>query len=142
MAQGGMHVADWDDDDDDDIELNETEIAEQEEAEEEKEDLTTALRQALKKPRYFAIIARGPEVLALLAQKKPFRSGTLRQVRREKGGKQVIQGICEGDGGLSLVFKCNSDLPKIKKSRLREFISDTTGLMLKPRFEIGGEAKG
>ena len=75
-------MADRDDDDDDN--LNEEELAEREE---EQEDLTTALRQALRKPRYFAIIARGPEVLALVAQKKPFRSGPLRRIRREKGGK-------------------------------------------------------
>ena len=129
-------MADRDDDDDDD--LTEEDLAEREE---EQEDLTTALRQALRKPRFFAIIARGPEVLALRAQKKPFRSGPLRQLRREKKGKQVIQGTCEGDGGLSLVFKCLGELPKIKKSRLREFISETTGLMLKPRFEVGGEVK-
>ena len=130
-------MADRDDNDDD--ELTEEELAEREE---EQEDLTTALRQALRKPRYFAIIARGAEVLALLAQKKPFRAGPLRQIRREKGGKQVIQGTCEGDGGLSLVFKCAGDLPKIKKSRLREFISETTGLMLKPRFELGASRDG
>jgi hypothetical protein len=124
-------VADWNDDDN---ELDEEELAA---AEEEREDLTAALRQARRKPRHFAIIARGAEMLALLAQKKPFRPAVLRQARREKGGKQVIQGICQGDGGAELVFKVEGELPKIKKSRLREFISEATGLMVKPRFETG-----
>jgi hypothetical protein len=106
-----------------------------EEAEEEREDLATALRQAKRKPRHFAIVAKGVEVLALYARKKPFRAGTLRQVRRETGGKQIIQGICQGDGGANLVFKVVGDPPKVKKSQLREFISKTTGMMIKPRFE-------
>jgi hypothetical protein len=55
--------------------------------------------------------------------------------RRENGGKQVIQGICEGQGGAKLVFKVEGAKPKIKKSRLREFISQSTGLMLKPTLQ-------
>lgn len=119
----------WDDDD-----LDEDELAE---AEEDREDLATALRQARRKPRHFGIVARGAEILAMLAQRKPIRPGILRQLRRDKGGKQIITGICEGDGGASLAFKVDGDLPKIKKSHLREFISEATGLMTKPRFEAG-----
>lgn len=116
-----------DDDLDDDDELEELEA--------EREDLKTALVQAKKKPRHFAIIAKGAEVLALFAQKKPLRPGTLRQARRDAGGKQIIQGICQGEGGTNLVFKVEGKPPKVKKNRLRQFISDQTGLMLKPRFE-------
>src|SRR5262245_8170759 len=89
-----------------------------------------------KKPRYFAIITKGPAVLSLLAQKRPLKDGAIRRERRAKKGKKVIQGICQGDGGAKLIFKVAGDKPKIKKSTLREFISDTTGLMLKPRFEV------
>lgn len=121
---------------DDDDDLDEDEL---EELEEEREDLATALRQARKKPRHFALIAKGADVVALLAGKKPFRPGNLRQVRRETGGKQVVQGICQGDGGASLVFKVAGNPPKVKKSRLREFISEATGLMVKPRFEEAKE---
>ena len=106
-----------------------------EDREDEREDLKSALVQARKKPRHFAIIAKGPEVLALFAQKKPFRDGMLRQERRDEGGKQVIEGVCQGDGGTKLVFKVEGDVPKIKKSALRQFITSETGLMLKPRFE-------
>jgi hypothetical protein len=114
--------------------LDEDELEEQEE---EREDLKTALAQARRKPRYFAIIAKGIEVLAMIAQKRPIRPGTVRQLRREKGGKQIIEGICEGDGGTSLVFKVNGEAPKIKKSTLRKFIAEETGLTLKPRFQTG-----
>ena len=117
----------WDDDDLDEDEL--------EEAEEQREDLATALRQARRKPRHFGMIARGAEILALLAQRKPIRPGILRQIRRDKGGKQIVIGICEGVGGASLAFKVDGELPKVKKSRLREFISEATGLMVKPHFE-------
>jgi hypothetical protein len=117
-----------------DEDLDEDELEEQEE---EREDLKTALAQARRKPRYFAIIAKGVEVLAMIAQKRPIRPGTVRQLRRDKGGKQIIEGVCEGDGGSSLVFKVAGAAPKIKKSALRKFIADETGLMLKPRFQGG-----
>jgi hypothetical protein len=117
----------WDDDD----ELDEDDQEEQEDA---REDLKSALVQARKKSRNFAIIGKGPEILAMIAQKKPLRTGMLRKLRRDKGGKQIIQGTCQGDGGTSLVFKVDGEAPKIKKSSLRAFISEATGLMTKPRF--------
>ena len=116
-----------------DDDLDEDEL---EELEEEREDLTTALNQAIrKKPRHFAIIINGPDILALFAQKKPFRDGPLRRERRDNGGTKVIQGICQGQGGRKLIFTVQGERPKIKKSRLREFISETTGLMLKPTLQ-------
>ncbi len=117
----------------DDDELTEEEL---EEREDDRDDLKTALVQAKKKPRFFAIIAKGPEVLSLMVQKKPLRDGMLRSERREEGGKQIVQGTCQGEGGTTLVFKVEGTPPKIKKSSLRKFISDETGLMLKPRFDI------
>jgi len=117
-----------------DDELTEEEI---EERDEERGDLKAALMQARKKPRYFAIIAKGPEVLALMVRKKQFTDSLLRAERREEGGKQVVEGICQGEGGTNLVFKVEGTAPKIKKSVLRKFISDETGLTLKPRFQLG-----
>jgi hypothetical protein len=113
---------------------NEIDEEEVEEREEEREDLKAALMQARRKPRHFAIIAKGAEVLALLAQKKPFRDGALRQARREKRGKQIITGVCQGEGGTTMIFKVAGERPKVKKSKLRDFISAETGLMLKPQF--------
>jgi hypothetical protein len=110
--------------------------------EEEQEDLKTALDQAaLKKSRYFAMVINGPEILALFAQKKPFRDGELRQERRNNRGTKIIQGTCQGEGGRKLVFNVEGKKPKLKKARLREFISQTTGLMLKPSFQAVQPAK-
>jgi hypothetical protein len=118
----------------DEDELTEEEL---EELEDDRVDLKTALVQAKKKPRFFAIIVKGPEVLSLMVQKKPFRDSMLRSERREEGGKAVVEGICQGEGGTDLVFKVEGKTPKVKKSSLRKFISDETGLMLKPRFSSG-----
>ncbi len=120
---------------------NEDELTEEEldALEDERGDLKTALTQARKKPRYFAIIVKGPEVLSLMVQKKPFRDSALRSERREEGGKEVVEGVCQGEGGTSLVFKVEGKTPKVKKASLRKFISDETGLMLKPRFASDAE---
>jgi hypothetical protein len=115
----------------DDNELDEEEI---EELEDEREDLKSALVQARKKPRNFAIISKGPEVVALVVQKRPIRPGVVRRMRRERGGKQIFEGICQGEGGAAIVFKANGEEPTIKKSTLRNFIREATGLMIKPRF--------
>jgi hypothetical protein len=117
---------------DDDDELTPEEVVERQE---EREELAAALVRARKKPRNFAIIARGKKILAIFAQKRPFRDSLLRRQRRKCKGKAVIQGVCQGDGGTKLVFRVNGERPKIKKSQLRLFIGATTGLMLKPRFD-------
>jgi hypothetical protein len=127
---GGQTVASLPDDDDED--LDDDELAK---AEEEREELADALREARRKPRQFAIFIKGADVVAMIAQRKPLRAAALRKARRDSGGKQIVQGVCEkGDGG-GLVFKVAGDVPKVKKSKLREFISQATGLMIKPRFE-------
>ena len=105
-----------------------------EEKEEELEDLAAALKQAKRKPRYFAIVANGNEVLSLILQKKPFRPALVRQERREEGGKQTYEGVCQGESGSILVFKFEGETPKFKPGRLRRFIAAQTGLMVKPEF--------
>ena len=116
----------------DDENLTPEELAEEQE---ELEDLTAALKQAKRKPRNFAIIANGNEILSLLMQKKPLRPAVVKSERREEGGKQIYEGICQGTSGSILAFRFRGGLPKFKPNRLRKFISDTTGLMLKPEFE-------
>jgi hypothetical protein len=116
-----------------DDDLTPEELLEQEDA---LKDLAAALKQAKRKPRHFAIVASGAEILSLLMQKKPFRPAVLKRERRDKGGKQIYQGICEGTSGSILAFKFEGGLPKIKPPRLRKFIADTTGIMIKPEFEV------
>jgi len=107
-----------------------------EEREEEVEDLAAALKQAKRKPRFFAIVANGNEVLSLMMQKKPFLDGPLRKERREEGGKQIYEGVCQGTSGTTLLFKFEGGLPKFKRGRLRKFIAETTGVMVKPEFGV------
>ena len=101
---------------------------------EELEGLAAALKQAKRKPRYFAIVANGNEVLSLIMQKKPFRDAVVKQERREEGGKQTYEGVCQGGTGSILVFTFEGGPPKFKPGRLRKFISEQTGLMVKPEF--------
>jgi hypothetical protein len=116
-----------------DEDLTPEELAEQEE---EVEDLAAALKQAKSKPRYFAIVANGKEILSLIMQKKPFRPAAVKQERREEGGKQTYQGVCQGTTGSTLAFKFAGGPPKFKPGRLRKFIAATTGLMVKAEFGV------
>jgi hypothetical protein len=114
-------------------ELTPEEEAEQEEA---AEDLATALKQAKHQPRFFAIIANGNDILSLLMQKKPLRPAAVKRQRRDDGGKQTYQGVCEGSSGTTLVFKFDGGLPKFKPGKLRQFIAGTAGVMVKPEFDV------
>jgi hypothetical protein len=114
-----------------DEDLTPEELAEREEA---AEDLAASLKQAKRQPRFFAIIANGKEVVSLLIRKKPLRDAVVKRARRDEGGKQTYQGICEGSSGSILVFKFSGGLPKFKPGRLRQFIAETTGIMVKPEF--------
>ena len=104
------------------------------EREEENEDLKTALKAAKKQPRYFAIVAAGAAVLSLMMQKKPFQAGPLRQERRDEGGKQIYEGVCQGGKGKTRVFKFEGGLPKFKPGKLRRFIAENTGEVVSPEF--------
>jgi len=110
-----------------------------EEQAEEREDLKAALKQARRKPRHFAIVSKGSEVLGMIAQRRPIRSGAVRQLRHETGGNQITQGVCQGDGGAALIFKVSGEAPRIAESRLRKFIAEQTGLTIKPQFETAAD---
>jgi hypothetical protein len=119
-------------DEDLDEDLDEDEL---EELEEEREDLKAALKAARRKPRHFAIVSKGSTVLGMIAQRRPIQSGLVRRLRHETGGNQITAGVCQGEGGATLVFKVSGEAAKVKQSTLRKFIADETGLMVKPRFE-------
>lgn len=113
---------------------------EEQEAQEEKvEDLATGLMQAKKKPRNFAIVAAGNDVLSMLVQKKDFRDGPLRQERRDEGGKQIYEGVCQGVKGTVMRFEFEGDLPKFKPGKLRRFIAEQTGMVVTPEFAKPGQ---
>jgi len=99
-------------------------------------ELAKRLRKALKQPRNFAIIARGVEPLKLFVQKKPLKRSELKAAKSELGGKQIIQGICQGDGGKEIVFQVEGREPRIRATTFRQFIAAQCGLILAPRFEV------
>lgn len=98
-------------------------------------ELAKKLRKALKQSRNFALIARGVEPLKLFVQKKPLKMSELKTAKSELGGKQIIQGICHGDGGKEIVFQVEGREPRIRATTLRKFIAEQSGLILTPRFE-------
>jgi hypothetical protein len=99
-------------------------------------ELAKKLRKALKQPRNFALIARGVEPLKLFVQKKPLKMSELKTAKSELGGKQIIIGICQGDGGKEIVFQVEDREPRIRPTTFRKFIAEQSGLALTPRFEV------
>jgi len=104
-------------------------------------ELAKKLRKALSQPRKFALIARGVEPLKLFVQKKPLKMSELKAAKSELGGKQIIEGICQGDGGKEIVFQVEGREPRIRATTFRKFIVEQCGLTLTPRFEVVEELK-
>jgi hypothetical protein len=96
-------------------------------------DLADELKVAKKKPRNFAIIAKGPNVLKLLVSKKPIRPAEVMEAKKEVQGNAVVKGVVRGDGS-ELVFQV-IEKPSVDEAKLKKFITETTRLTLKPRFE-------
>lgn len=97
-------------------------------------ELVALIQQARKAPRNFVLIAKGTACLKLLLSKKPIRDGEVTKARKETGGNVVIRGVCSGDGA-DLVFQV-IEQPAVSDAKLKAFVADTTGLTLKPRFQV------
>ena len=99
------------------------------------EELASGLRQARKKPRNFAIIAKGPKILKMFVQKKPLKAGELQKAKGEYKGNVIIRGVCIGDGP-EMVFQVADEEPAIKTAIFRAFITEQTELKMKPRWQV------
>lgn len=97
-------------------------------------DLAKALQVAKKKPRNFAIIAKGANVLKLLVDKKPIKEGVLIKAKKECQGTAIVTGVVSGDSG-ELVFQVLEE-PSIGPPKLKKFITDATRLTITPRFQV------
>jgi hypothetical protein len=84
------------------------------------EELAKGLRDARKKPRYFAAIIKGTSVLKLVVRKKVI-----------KPAESVVQ-LIDGEH----VFQSLEEPPEIKLQPLKDYISEQTELKLKPRFDV------
>ncbi len=100
------------------------------------EELEKGLRQAKKKPRNFAAICKGTKLLKLIVKKKPIKQPEIMAAKSEVQGNAIITGVCVGDGGAGMVFQVEGDEPSIKIPQMREYITEQTGLAIKPRFEV------
>lgn len=101
-------------------------------------DLQKSLQQARKKPRNFAIIAKGPSCLQLLVGKKPLTAGELQEAKKACKGTEIIKGVCVGGDGPELVFRV-AEKPSVTEVKLKVWIREQTGLNLKARFEVVAE---
>ena len=100
------------------------------------EALAQGLSQARRRPRNFVLIAKGSTCVGLLVKKKPIKEPEVLAARKISGGKIVVAGVCQGDGGPEMVFKVAEEPPAINLARLRQHLLDTTGLKLKPSFLV------
>ena len=98
-------------------------------------DLAKALQVARTKPRNFAIIAKGPNVLKLLVEKNPIKDGAVLKAKKEYQGNAVVKGVVTGGDGPELVFQVTEE-PGVGEVKLRKFITDETKLSLKARFQV------
>lgn len=97
-------------------------------------DLYDGLQQARKKkPRYYAVIAKGPEVVGLIVQKKVISDGLVQKTKSECKGNLVIQGVCIGEG-VELKFEVVGEIPTLLPKKLKDFIDEKTELALKPQW--------
>ena len=98
-------------------------------------DLQKSLQQARKKPRNFAIIAQGTTPVKLIVSKKPIKAGELTDAKKEFKGNLIVKGIVTGGDGPELLFQVLEE-PSIQLPKLKEYLKETGGVTLKPRFQV------
>lgn len=97
--------------------------------------LAKSIQKAKQKPRNFVIVGKGSNVLKLLVDRKRIPPSDVTAAKKESGGNSTIQGVLTGGAGPELIFQV-LELPSITAVKLRNFILETTGLTLKPQFEV------
>ena len=102
-------------------------------------DLQKSLQEARKKPRNFALVAKGANCLKLVVSKKPIRDGEVQKAKKEYQGNATYRGVVTAGDGAELVFQVVGELPPIQEAKLKTFINGETGLTLKARFEVVNE---
>lgn len=98
-------------------------------------DLMKSLQQARKKPRNFAIVAKGSTVLKLIVSKKPIKDGELLKAKKEVGGNAIVKGVVTSGDGPELLFQVAEEV-SLQEPKFKTFIKEQTGLPLKPRFVV------
>ena len=101
--------------------------------------LRAALAAAKSAAHNFAIVAKGPAVVALLVSKVPIKDAQIQAAKKEHGGTAVVRGKCQADGG-ELVFRVAKETT-IAPAKLKEFVTHATNMAIKPRFEVATDAE-
>ena len=104
-------------------------------ADEKDKDLAKALQAAKSRPRNFAIIAKGPNVLKLIVDKRPIKEGLLRKIKQECHGNRIVRGVVCGGVGPELRFQVTEE-PSLSDIKLRKFIMEEAQLPLKATFQL------
>lgn len=100
------------------------------------DDLLDGLQQARKKkPRYYALLGKGADVVGLIVQKKNINDGAVQKAKTECKGTLVIQGVCVGEGA-ELTFEVLGAEPSITTKKVKDFIQARTELNLKPQWSV------
>lgn len=99
------------------------------------EELAQGLKQARKKPRNFVLLGKGTTVLKLLIDKKPIKSSDIQEAKKATKATTIVSGVIVGDG-TDLVFKVVGEEPSFKTAAFKEYLSEQSGLKVKPRFQV------
>lgn len=97
-------------------------------------ELAVALQGARKKPQNFAIVAKGSNCVKLFVSKKTLKEKELNEAKKKYQATTIIRGVVRGDGS-DLVFQV-LELPSLQDAKVRTFIKDESGLVVKARFEV------
>lgn len=98
-------------------------------------ELAKSIVQAKKKPRNFAIVAKGSNVLKLAVDKRPIKDGSIAKWKKDTGGNIVLRGVVQGTAEGDLVFLMLEASP-ITEAKLKKFIGDTADLTTRPVFKV------
>jgi hypothetical protein len=98
-------------------------------------ELESALDEARKKPRYFAIVVKGQNIVKMIVQKKRIKDGDIAYAKREFSGNGSITGVCSRKGA-EFVLQVLDQEPPLKALKVKEFIALETGIPIKPRWEV------
>ncbi|ADB19136.1 serine/threonine protein kinase [Pirellula staleyi DSM 6068] len=100
-------------------------------------ELAKSLQSARKRPRNFAAIAKGANPLDLIVSKKPIKPNEVQESKKKNGGNAAFQGVVKLDptNDAGLVFQV-LEIPSVTEMKLRKFITESTKLTLKARYEV------
>jgi hypothetical protein len=99
------------------------------------EELAQGLKQARKKPRNFVLLGKGTTVLKLIIDKKPIKSSDVQEAKKATKATSVVSGVVVGDGA-DLIFKVVGEEPSFKTAAFKDYLSEQSGLKIKPRFQV------